>query len=474
MQICYFCGNNFDQLTTIDHGEHVIQQAIGGSLISKGILCKNCGEELGNDIDVPFNKIFEGIVTRLDIKNDRKANNKPSTTGIIVSEIDSFGFNLKGTPVFWNNYKVSPIKPFYKLTEDKKKVIVYSSQKQYKSYKHLVNKEIMAMHLVPPPKIILCDDIDAFIQFDFNMDNKAFKRGIAKIAIGFACSQGIHRSNLPLALKISDSNKGVIDDKIVLLKYAPLSVIDTIIEKEKRDLANYPSHTIILFNSEQYPSDLWCYVELFSTFQFYILLNDNYNGNDKRKKIYAYHYQRIEKADEYQFAPDRNYYKKRKIFLYDLGITEERIERTFKKQKKQTKSLHEIEIDLINEEIEKQKNIVNFEYDIQNALAYSYKKFEENNNGSVEILEVYENYLLFFEKNSLDSSYEKFNISPYRRFFKKDKKIIEYPYELNDMHKINSEELNKHTFYRFNELSEYSQIKGIKEMIKQVENDSDA
>jgi hypothetical protein len=27
---------------TVDHGEHIIQQAIGGSLVSKGILCKKC------------------------------------------------------------------------------------------------------------------------------------------------------------------------------------------------------------------------------------------------------------------------------------------------------------------------------------------------------------------------------------------------------------------------------------------------
>ena len=108
MDVCYLCGNDFNENSTVDHGEHVIQQAIGGSLVSKGILCKKCGGELSRKIDNPFNAIFEGIATRLDIKKDRKANKSPSIPGTIVSEKDAYGMNLKDTKVFWKNFKVSP------------------------------------------------------------------------------------------------------------------------------------------------------------------------------------------------------------------------------------------------------------------------------------------------------------------------------------------------------------------------------
>ena len=36
MDVCYLCGNDFNENSTVDHGEHVIQQAIGGNLVSKG------------------------------------------------------------------------------------------------------------------------------------------------------------------------------------------------------------------------------------------------------------------------------------------------------------------------------------------------------------------------------------------------------------------------------------------------------
>ncbi|EHZ2101135.1 hypothetical protein K5M61_004427, partial [Salmonella enterica] len=110
MDVCYLCGNNFNLSSTVDHGEHVIQQAIGGNLVSKGILCKRCGGDLSRKIDNPFNAIFEGIATRLDIKTDRKANKSPSIPGEIISEVDVYGMNLKGTQVFWKGFKVAPVK----------------------------------------------------------------------------------------------------------------------------------------------------------------------------------------------------------------------------------------------------------------------------------------------------------------------------------------------------------------------------
>ncbi|MDE9553015.1 HNH endonuclease [Xenorhabdus bovienii] len=467
MDVCYFCGNKFNQSSTVDHGEHVIQQAIGGNLISKGILCKGCGGDLSREIDTPFNAIFEGIATRLDIKTDRKANKNPSIPGVIVSEKDAYDMNLKGTPVFWKNFKVTPVKPFHRFTEDKTKVIVYSSKKQFENHNKILEKEIKNMGLDTPPEIVMCDDIDGNVQYQFPMENIAFKRGIAKIAIGFAFTHGISREKLPLALKISNENRGLIDDKISLIRYAPLSIIDKIIEKDKADLANYPSHTLILFTSKQEPSLLLCYVELFSTFQFYILLNDRYEG----EPVYKYHYQRIEKANEYVFTPDRRHYKDRNMILGRLGITNERIQSAYDKQKdkQNPKSLEEIEIDLIREETEKQKNKTDFESDIKNFVDYCGRKIILNEAIDFEMKMDFSRNLSLFSRNSADHPDEEiFDISSYRRFFIHKNKRVDYHLFLLMMQENNASELNKHSFYRFEQLEKYSQDKGIREKIRQA------
>lgn len=468
MDVCYFCGNKFNQSSTVDHGEHVIQQAIGGNLVSKGILCKGCGGDLSRKIDNPFNAIFEGIATRLDIKTDRKANKNPSIPGEIVSEKDAYGMNLKGTQVFWKNFKVTPVKPFHRFTEDKKKVVIYSSGKNFKNHKEIVQKEIESMGLDNPPEIILCDDIDCNVQYQFPMENIAFKRGIAKIAIGFACTHGISRETLHLALKISEENLGLIDENIVLVQYAPLSIIDKIIEKDKAGLANYPSHNLLLFTSKKSPSLLWCYVELFSTFQYYILLSDTYEG----EPVYKYHYQRIEKANEYFFTPDRRHYKERNIILGSLGITNERIQSAYEKQKdkKNSKSLGEIEIDIIREETEKQKNKADFEYDINNFVDYCAQKTILNDEKDLEVMINFnKNFSLFSRISANDPDEEEiFDISSYRRFYIENNKNVDYPEALIVMQHNNDSALKTHSFYRFAQLENYSQNKGIREKIRQV------
>lgn len=465
MDICYLCGNKFNQNSTIDHGEHVIQQAIGGNLVSKGILCKKCGGDLNTEIDIPFNTIFEGIAARLDIKTDRTKNKSLSTPGKIVSEKDAYGMNLKDTEVFWKDFKVSPIKPFHRFTKDNKQVIVYSHRKKFDSYILLVQKEIQTMGLNAQPEIILCDDIDCYVQYEFPMQNIAFKRGIAKIAIGFACTHGISRENLHLALKFSEGNHAYIDEKVILVQYTPLSILDKTIEKDKAGLANYPSHNLILFTSKKNPNLLWCYIELFSTFQYYILLSCSYEG----KPIYEYHYQRLEKANEYVFTLDRNHHKERNVILAGLGITDERIKSAWEKQIDKKKSLEAIEIDIITKEIEKQKNKVNFERDINNFVDYCSREIFTNDNLDLTHIMNFKNNYSLFNRTVVNSHSEDeiFNISSYRRYYIEKEKLVDYPEALMIIQKNNDSALKTHSFYRFEQLEEYSQNKGLREKIRQ-------
>lgn len=61
---------------------------------------------------------------------------------------------------------------------------------------------------------------------DLNMDYKAFRRGWAKIAIGFASSSRVQR--MPLVLNIDkNTNEAKIQDKIPTIPFYPLGVINS-------------------------------------------------------------------------------------------------------------------------------------------------------------------------------------------------------------------------------------------------------
>lgn len=296
------------------------------------------------------------------------------------------------------------------------------------------------------------------------------KGGVAKIAIGFACTHGISRETLNLALKISEDNHGYIDEEIILVQYAPLSIIDRIIENDKASLANYPSHNLILFTSKKDPSLLWCYIELFSTFQYYVLLSDSYDG----KPVYEYHYQRIVKSDDYVFTPDRRHYKERNLILGGLGITDERIQSAYEKQKdnKNKKSLEQIEIDIIREETNKQKNKADFERDINNFVDYCSQKILLNNDLDIEFMMNFKRNFSLFSRVAFndEDEVEIFDISSYRRYYIENEKLVDYPEALNLMKMCAGSELRKYSFYKFNQLESYSQNKVLREKVRQVKN----
>ena len=71
-QICYLTG---EPLTKENKSlEHIIPNAMGGVLKSRAILSKAGNQRLAEDIDVSFNKTFEGIYRRLPLARDRKTN----------------------------------------------------------------------------------------------------------------------------------------------------------------------------------------------------------------------------------------------------------------------------------------------------------------------------------------------------------------------------------------------------------------
>jgi len=553
---CYLCGNTFDNANVKKHDEHIIQQAVGGNLTANDILCSKCGGTLGKEIDIPFNNIFDGISTRLDIKKDRNNSKSSSTKGLYVNlkykfmalswsiepkKMNIFDFQYQYNQfcnetgeieVLWKDFKISPLKPFHKYTNDKKQVIIYGNKKNATKYKKRVEKEISKkFNSEEKPEIVICDDLDGIIEYPFNMDNLPFKRGLAKIAIGFASKHDIKRENLPLLLDINKETKqGKIKNKILAIQFYPLGVIDRLIEIQKNEFDHYPFHNLILFTLDYDPSIsngkkvLICYIELFSTFQYYIVLNEEYYG----ETIYKYFAQQILKKDDYIFQPDRRHYKERNIILEPLGIKEEdiikkynnqiiRIFSKFKWSIKQNKLLlnkqfnfftnlktrWDIEIEMIKEETIKQKYKFNFEGYIHNIvsaisnqvmLVKNKKQFQKpefknsyfgkfvNNEYLMSVYDMFEDYEnminfkqnldLFFSQEYNEEHDEVFSIDSYRKKYIENNNLKNY----TDLIK-HFETLTKSQAFRFYGhkkmymLEDYIQTENIKYKTQQIRGD---
>lgn len=459
MNNCYLCGKTFNLTDVVKHDEHIIQQAIGGTLTDDGILCLLCGNSLGALVDVPFSRMFDSISTRLDIRKDRDSKRKASARGTLISKPDQYGNDLSGVKVFWKSFKITPIAPMHRYICENSKVVIYADKKQLANYIKVVNKEIKEKFIDNPPEITVCDDIDGLVEFSLELDNEACKKGLAKIALGFASKCGMDRE---IFTSVLDTEKNVIKDEIKVIPFYPLSIFDEVIETEKSKIRYFPTHTLILFTTVTEPKALVCYVELFSTFQWYVVLSENYIG----EPIYRHHHQRLSKESDYIFKPGRRYHKERSAILSSLGITRERISIAHEKQKgDKAKSIEEVECLMVQEEYIKQKYTIILEEEIKISVDYACQKLSMAENKSLELVrDILENMRLFY--GQLDES-EVFNIVSYRRLYSNSGVHRDYVCSVIEKYQaIDGFDLFKEYAHRkVRMLNEHMEIKGIAEKI---------
>ncbi|CAN1606009.1 hypothetical protein [Pseudomonas mediterranea] len=262
--ICYLKGIKLKPATTTNKDdddreslEHILPNALGGRLKTKYILSHGANRDLNEEIDKEFIKTFESFTNRLDISKDRKTSPSMRATHLDYD-----------TEVIFKDGKYFPRKPFYDST---KKIIYADSIKSGSNYlKHLIkNGEIS-----DTDQVEIHDDIAGQLRIPFSPKNSSFKRGFAKIAIGYATLHGISRQNIDLAL---DAKNKKILDKIILIPSVPTNFSENYFEENVHKSHNYPCHTLTLCGSQ---GILYCHVELFSTFHWYVLLSEKYDGKD--------------------------------------------------------------------------------------------------------------------------------------------------------------------------------------------------
>lgn len=288
MDICYMCGKPLSDDGKNDtvqrHKEHIIHNGLYGRLKSSSILCEKCGNAYSKE-DSNFVSLFSGFLETLHDYLYRKdhGTDKPKRLRAYFYPNSEKESENKGHVEFCAG-KVYPLKPYYEVYEENKEVRIVAHKDRLPHFEKVFLKEHPEYSEY---KRILIDDIRDLGQVgiffsennsDFNM---IFKKGMIKIAIEYALSQGIERRDLADTLIVHDDNSAsVMFDRVMLVPCTPHAGIGLIIDIVEDIInPNYPSHILRLYSEvNQYGRYLICYIDLFSTFRYYVVLNRNYAG----------------------------------------------------------------------------------------------------------------------------------------------------------------------------------------------------
>ncbi|MCO4210468.1 hypothetical protein M2R29_21310 [Aeromonas hydrophila] len=124
--------------------------------------------------------------------------------------------------------------------------------------------------------IVVYDDLAGSFNVPFEPENTVFKRGLGKIAAGYAAKNSVSRKNMKCVI---DSDRNVIKERIMIAPFLPTVKSEGFSEENKHRSLHYPVHSLVLYANKS-SRLIYCYVELFSAFQFYVLLDDDYDGDD--------------------------------------------------------------------------------------------------------------------------------------------------------------------------------------------------
>ena len=93
---CLYCDNKI--LT--ESKEHIIQNALGGHLVSTEICCPKCNNSIQKLIDDEFTSIFAPITTRIhNLKKTSNTKGKPSTAAYGLYHGETYEIFIKGNKI---------------------------------------------------------------------------------------------------------------------------------------------------------------------------------------------------------------------------------------------------------------------------------------------------------------------------------------------------------------------------------------
>ena len=300
VHICYLCGLELISLKglklskeqkiekieslknkgqCITHEEHIIPNALGGYLKSEDVLCEECGSKLNDSIDKKFIENFDFLKKLLDLRVDRSSNkNNQTKAKVYLSKLNII------LDVMWSSQKIECFGATHHIDQKEKKLHFFGKKQRVGKYLKEKRLDSLGYKLIIKEFLELENEDRIFP--NFNIENLNFKQELAKICAGYATKLGIKRDFLNRIIDFENQN---ILDKLCVIPFYPFTELDIEIEKIKSECYEYPHHFLSLFTLQcegQEEKLIFCYVELFSTFQWYVLLSDNYTEN-QISEVYA-------------------------------------------------------------------------------------------------------------------------------------------------------------------------------------------
>ncbi|OOM16739.1 HNH endonuclease [Clostridium saccharobutylicum] len=261
MSKCYICENEITKDN--ETAEHILLNAIGGTLKPKTLICKKCNSTLGEDIDAELANQLNYLCNMLNIERDRK---KVPSLDVELESGQKILLKPGGKPVMKIPQKKESIKDNGKIKisikapdKESAKKVVQGLKRKYKEIdvdSILANCEKEKRYLNETCKIPIA------------VGGEKALRSICKTAINFYMLKGGSRKNIENLIPYIQGNKG---SKCVQYYYKSIDII----EKTENEVL----HSIIIKGKKD-EKLLLAYVELFNCYRFVILLNDNYNGEN--------------------------------------------------------------------------------------------------------------------------------------------------------------------------------------------------
>ena len=340
MNTCYKCGHemvtegyykaNPEKFTTeprFNHNEHIIQNALFGRLKPNNILCKQCGNDASTDIDKDFVTLFHFItqtIRHILINKDHGKGSINTMNGVLFDDR-----NIKKRDIMIRDNVAAPKEPFHEYDPENEKLTIYATKARAPQYLNTLKLEFTKNGIdVNKIQVEIVEDISHLgpvgIFFTEGVDrfHDKFINGFRKIAAGYATYCGIPRNQLKDLVEIGIDGKAEFKNEQNVFPFISVGAIDKLLEMNRPLIErHFPSHTLILF-SQKLAEDvqhLYCYVDLFSTFQYYILLNDNYSGEE----IYHNYHQAtaVETKSNTDVAKTRHKYFNLIIDEYQIDTT---------------------------------------------------------------------------------------------------------------------------------------------------------
>lgn len=259
--------------------EHIIPNALGGRLLSKKLLCIQCNSTFGSSIDADLANQFNSIVAMLNIKRDR---GKPRA---FEAQVEGSGEKYKIEP----GGKPRLLKPeiergtsTIKIKADNVEQIKTILEREQKRGRYLnLNIDDIINKIkedIEQGKLSTQTYLNEALTFDVQPGGVNFWRAICKIATNFYIFSG--EDNQHISHLIPYIKDGIQPSRL----YAYFFNRDNLFPKYLE--AELVIHSLYL-KGEPATKNIYMLIELFSTFQFVVLLSDNYNGKEF-KYLYSY------------------------------------------------------------------------------------------------------------------------------------------------------------------------------------------